>query len=345
MLKNLSKITVKRSPYYTVPDSQIIYYEEITSQNHHFIEDNIKAIEKKLAECDFSFCYMPHLFNSISDFGSLNYYNPSGAKVSLNERSMYAAVKHLFRDNLKQGELGRHCFLKNDGNYSPEIYNFSCYEVDPTADFMEQLGDYLSLVYTPKNKVSDWGDIRFHIVSDPDAQYDADNMFTIETNRIMDEVRSKVNQLRKIGIEEAVIRSLFEPVVKPSRLVVTKDHRILLPDYNNLEIKMSALPKAVYLLFLKHPEGIIFKNLPDYQNELLDIYLKFTDRESGDVIMKSIEDVTNPNKNSINEKCTRIREAFISHFDAKTIAKYYVIDGRRGEAKKILLDINLVTWE
>ena len=39
-----------------------------------------------------------------------------------------------------------------------------------------------------------------------------------------------------------------------------------------MEIKMEPLVKAVYLLFLKHPEGIVFKCLPDYRKELAELY-------------------------------------------------------------------------
>ena len=48
----------------------------------------------------------------------------------------------------------------------------------------------------------------------------------------------------------------------------------MLPDYNDMEIKMEPIVKAVYLLFLKHPEGIAFKCLPDYRQELAEIYTK-----------------------------------------------------------------------
>ena len=108
---------------------------------------------------------------------------------------------------------------------------------------------------------------------------------------------------------------------------------------------MTPIQKAVFLLFLNHPEGIIFKHLPDYQEELLDIYKKVRgyryDKENA---MKSIMDVTDPLKNSINEKCSRIREAFLSQFD-DYLAHYYYIDGQRGEPKKILLPRDLVKWD
>jgi hypothetical protein len=60
--------------------------------------------------------------------------------------------------------------------------------------------------------------------------------------------------------------------------------------------------------------------------------------------MQSIEDVTNPLLNSINEKCARIRGAFVGQFDDH-MARHYYIDGLRGEAKKIALPRELVVWE
>ena len=63
-----------------------------------------------------------------------------------------------------------------------------------------------------------------------------------------------------------------------------------------------------------------------------------------DRALQSIEDVTNPLLNSINEKCARIRGAFLGEFD-DYMAKYYYIDGKRGEPKKIALPRDLVVWE
>jgi hypothetical protein len=127
-------------------------------------------------------------------------------------------------------------------------------------------------------------------------------------------------------------------------MVITKDGRIVLPDYNNMEIKMEPLVKAVYLLFLRHPEGILFKQLPDYREELTDIYAKLRPSGLTDRALQSIDDVTNPMLNSINEKCARIRAAFLSQFD-EYMAKSYYVDGLRGEVKKIALPRSLVVWE
>lgn len=172
----------------------------------------------------------------------------------------------------------------------------------------------------------------------------ADESFDALSTRLMDEIRDKVKQLRSLGISEAIIKDLFMPKQELSRMLITKDYRILLPDYNNMEIKLTALPKAVYFLFLRHPEGIVFKELSDYRQELAFIYNKLTNRSDNEAVRQSIEDITNPLKNSINEKCARIREGFVGRF-SESIAQNYVVTGYRGEPKKITLDRSLVTWE
>ena len=131
--------------------------------------------------------------------------------------------------------------------------------------------------------------------------------------------------------------------VKLSRLTITKDYAIILSDYNNKEVKMEPLVKAVYLLFLNHPEGLAFKTLPSYRDELTKIYSRLRPFGLNNQAIRSIEDVTNPLLNSINEKCSRIRAAFISEVDSSLADQYYII-GKSGEPKKISLPRDLVIW-
>ena len=81
--------------------------------------------------------------------------------------------------------------------------------------------------------------------------------------------------------------------------------------------------------------------LPSNRNELAEIYGKLRPGGLTERALQSIEDVTNPLLNSINEKCARIRGAFVGQFDDH-MARHYYTDGRRGEAKKISLPRELV---
>ena len=160
---------------------------------------------------------------------------------------------------------------------------------------------------------------------------------------LLGEVKDMVRRLRRYGVNETEIEAVLQEDEPLPEMIITDDYRILIGDLQK-EIHMEPLVKAVYLLFLKHPEGIMFKCLPDYRKELTEIYVKLKPYGLSDRVVQSIEDVTNPLLNSINEKCARIRGAFVGQFD-NHLAKHYYIDGNRGEVKKIALPRDLVVWE
>ena len=160
---------------------------------------------------------------------------------------------------------------------------------------------------------------------------------------LIKEMQEKVQMLKDYGMaEEEIISHLFctQPLPK---LMISRSYRIFLGDERK-EVHLEPLVKAVYLLFLKHPEGIVFKNLPDCREELAKIYKKVRPWDLTDRALKSLEDVTNPMLNSINEKCARIRKAFGALLDSSVAGQYY-IKGVRGKAKKIALPRELVVWE
>ena len=165
----------------------------------------------------------------------------------------------------------------------------------------------------------------------------------IDCSILLDEVKEKMKILKDYGMtEEEIISQLFcsQPLPK---LVISRNYRMFLGDERK-EVHLEPLVKAVYLLFLKHPEGIVFKELPDCREELTKIYNKVRPWGLTDRAVKSIEDVTNPMLNSINEKCARIRGTFVTMLDS-SVAEQYYIKGARGKAKKITLPRELVAWE
>lgn len=180
------------------------------------------------------------------------------------------------------------------------------------------------------------------IGSYPTGQSLADCNFDNSVNSIAQEIRDRVEMLRSHGVSEHFIYTLFKQQEKLSRLIITREYRIFLPDYNNLEITMEPLPKAVYILFLNHPEGIRFKDLPSHRRELAQIYQNITKRSDYNSINRSLDAVLDPTKNSINEKCSRIKEAFLTHFD-ESLAHHYYITGSSGSPKAITLDRQLLT--
>lgn len=108
-----------------------------------------------------------------------------------------------------------------------------------------------------------------------------------------------------------------------SRLIVTKDYRLVLEN-DMREVQLSPIHRAVYLLFLRHEEGIEFKRMSEYRDELAEIYRGISHLTDDNKIAESVGRLTNPLDNALNEKCSRIKAAFCSMMDDYS-ASYYII--------------------
>lgn len=149
------------------------------------------------------------------------------------------------------------------------------------------------------------------------------------------QVKTLSTQLLAEGRTDLLLKAISVPVLEQLRieaaratlspLVITEDYRFLLPDYGNREVQLSPIHKALYLLFLNHPEGIEFKNLVDHREELFALYRKIGNRIDPDKITETVNRLTNPLDNAINEKCSRIKAAFSDLLDEYQ-ADYYIIN-------------------
>lgn len=161
----------------------------------------------------------------------------------------------------------------------------------------------------------------------------------------MQYVRSQIAELRELGVNEESIMELMRPERILSRLYITADCRIFLPEYDNAEVQLCPLPKAVFILFLRHPEGIILKEIGDYFLELMDIYRIIMGRKFREAKAKvSLSLICNPLSNSLNEKISRVNEA-LRHIMDETLMIHYAIRGKRSEVRQVLLPQTLICWE
>ena len=151
---------------------------------------------------------------------------------------------------------------------------------------------------------------------------------------IAEELAKLVRSLRSAGRTDLLLRAVSVPVLeelrieavrsKLSRLQITSDYRFILLDYGHREIELQPIHKAVYLLFLAHPEGIEFKRLSEYRNELLKYYMATAKSLDKQKIEDGVDHLINPLDNAINEKCSRIKRVFLGMMDEYT-ASYYMI--------------------
>ena len=147
------------------------------------------------------------------------------------------------------------------------------------------------------------------------------------------EIRHLIGQLQIAGRNDLLLHAVGVPLLeelrieaakgKLSRLLITKDYRFILEDYHQ-EVELQPVHKAVYLLFLAHPEGIEFKRLADYREELTRYYMATAKMMDKEKIIEGVEHLVNPLDNAIHEKCSRIKKVFLDMMDEYT-ASYYII--------------------
>ena len=370
---------LKKLPF--EPDlNQIIYIEgQHDKVINGLIRLNFRYIRETFAARNYDFCYIPYLKHDLVT-GERLHYNAPYAKSSkeadfmVNDNFILDYMIHPEnREKIPPSLLYCHpnCWNRN----YPEAENqfrgikITASSFDRDEGLKNVLNDILYDIYHKEEspirfqKVSkeepeeekkpteaspkvDDEDDNILYRSDDDWDFDADYLFDTESKILIQEIKERIEKLEQKGVDSYLIEMLFKNRQrKLSRLRITKDYKIYLTDYFGMEIKMTPLPKAVFLLFLKHPEGIKFSYLPDFRDELLEIYKKvkgpFYNESSA---RQSIWAVTDPLNNSINEKCSRIREAFVSQFDDH-LARFYYVNGEWGEAKKISLPRNMVIWE
>lgn len=161
---------------------------------------------------------------------------------------------------------------------------------------------------------------------------------------VIEDLKRNARELRLNGLTMSTIFELIKEEEKLSPIVIKSDYSIVLPDYNNIEIKLTAILKTLYFFFLRYPEGVLLKHLIDHQKELYNIYKQLRPETDERTLRKTIEFLTDPFSNSINEKISQIRKAFVSRFD-EHLAKHYTINGHKGSLYKIPIDQNLIIWE
>lgn len=342
------------------PNFEDVFYveDEFNPALNDYIAEHYDELCKRFAEHALIFNYFPKLCNQVVQHDTLLYmfpYMKADAVCFNGDISLETLKEHLASGSFDGPALIHAIKVDEIGNVVIHEYSYYPLVLDSNVSLSDQfewyirsvcLEDYIGPHYKIKEVSSSIGndenvaDRNFDSVN-----IDFDNFFTQnirdEDLKLVKEIRERINELRKRGYQFTLLQDLVEKQPTLSRMVITKDYRIYLPDYNNIEITMSPLPKSVFLLFLRHPEGIPFKQLTDYREELLDIYKEVGNRVVERNVRNSIRDITDPTNNSINEKCARIREAFLKHFDTPYARNYY-ITGKRGEPKKITLPRELV---
>ncbi|MFM7015447.1 MAG: hypothetical protein ACKOX3_03870, partial [Bacteroidota bacterium] len=104
------------------------------------------------------------------------------------------------------------------------------------------------------------------------------------------------------------------------------------------------IERAVYLLFLNHPEGIRLAEMGDHKAELRGILNQVSPSDSRDTVEGQLEKLCEYNSNSLSEKMSRIKRKFDDNLGV-AMSEHYYIKGPNGGLKKIQLDRTYLNQE
>lgn len=159
------------------------------------------------------------------------------------------------------------------------------------------------------------------------------------------EILAEIRRLQdKYGVSIEELELLLGYTVRLSPLRILRSGRLFLTDYDGVEVKMPNIAKALYFLYLRHPEGLRYKDVADHRDELLELYGGITGRDDPAEIARSIDLLADPFGNALNVNASRIKAAF-RNVVSDRIARFYYLEGAAGEVKKVPLDRDLVIWE
>ena len=292
---------------------------------NRYVRGHVKSIEKHLKQRGVR--YATFNFVSRSLFGSRSLKNlilrqyPTLGKEELNER-----IKS-FRKEEKSKSRSRLMYIcdvtpTEEGSYCADIL----YE-----DNFDRDGDYLTTLYRFLDNV-----VRCDIARD------SRGVPGHERYRLQgDDSREAWDNSEYLGSDLLAGSILPEECATVSPIHFDSKFNITLPLYPQITIKLEPLPKALYILFLQHPEGIVLKEIHDYENELKRIYSAVSGRKNKSVLDRMFRTLTDPNENPLHKNLSIIRRCFLSklRFD---IACNYIPAHSRAKAHNIPIDSQLV---
>ena len=341
---------------YTFDRDTYLYLENISNESvSQCVERNLDKINKVFSEYGFRFIYLPNWKPDSSCIHLANIPKEREVQIkcfldrinTVEYTHLLCKALHIDKEEIDCGIFHFACYLYDDHIYKTKLLqtrftHFSMQGV--TDDTIEEFcRNYCDMIVDSRNRphgcyfsvpakrrLSGWDSLEEHGV--PCENY-ADYTFPEDMKDIAENVKKEIEQLKEGGYFELLLHTLDDETINElrnvklnpslSKIEITTDYKIMLSDYGK-EVKMTPLQKTLYIFYLRHPEGVAFKMLSAYYDELLAIYKVLSNREDLEKQQHSIRRLVDATDNAINEKCSRIKEAFLKVVDDFIAQNYYL---------------------
>lgn len=185
---------------------------------------------------------------------------------------------------------------------------------------------------------------RKSVLEEPEVPYgDAERLDLLSARELFDLLQKVQEKLHEKGYEVSIDKADESICPEPQTLHISKDYRIYIDCLGLKEIPLRPLLRSVFILFLKHPEGIRVKEKDAYREELMDIYAHIFPNLDQDICRERIERLIAPGQNAFSENLSHLNRALGSFFGPA--ASPYLVHGTNGHPRRILLDPLYIMWE
>jgi len=324
------------------PDSnQVIYIENHKNiKLEWYIKGHLYSLKRLFSEHGLEFVYLPELIDCVDDDTLMNaarYYVPW---LNINDLK---ALREACKISIEQ--LYEKVNLKGD---VPAVVNGNgrAFKVDVSRErdysilfsqiaeaYAKEADETEPVLYQTIFDEKEWNE-----AAEPKCTYKSGNPLDdeyAEADRMYEELKRTQPSWALEAILAAHLRKDNDVVT--SKIVINNPRKLILPDYN-LEIGMTPATMAFYLLYLKHPEGIKFKDLIDHRDELYKLYNYTTKSSDKQAIAHTVDVMVAQIDGNQDVQRSRIKAAIRNTFRAHVCERYaqaYYLEGERGEPMKI----------
>jgi len=221
--------------------------------------------------------------------------------------------------------------LVEDGKWEVPTVNPSSALPNTPADFLQHREDGLAA------KLTKWGKDNAIITPELQRLFDTVNALNLDEGmrQLLDISLNRYAQMLGQtggGLNQLLAGDQPMMLMQPlERVYFNYDGKLFVGDKR---VVLNPICRALYKLFLNHPEGIELPFISNHREELHGYYLNMATHTNREVLVKRINAICDPRENSINEKLSTINKAF-EQLLGKQVSLPYQIVGVRGEAKKI----------
>ena len=344
-----------KAPFHFDRDTYLYLENTYNESLNQCIEKNLDVIDKIFKEYGFRFVYLPKWNPNRDNFRLANLTDEQERlvhlfldKVSTVEYThLLCKALHIDPEEINSGIFHFACYMHDETLFKMEILqtrftHFSMLEItDETIEefcrkYCEMIVDGRSRpggCYSAvklKRQLTEW---EFYETNGRPCEDYADYTFPEDMKDIAENIKKEIETLKEGGYFELLLHTLGDETINElrnvklnpslSKIEITTNYKIMLIDYGK-EVKMTPLQKTLYIFYLRHPEGVAFKMLSAYYDELLAIYKVLSNREDLEKQQHSIRRLVDATDNAINEKCSRIKEAFLKVVDNFIAQNYYI---------------------